>query len=128
MAQISKRNLFTFDVDAWGCKAGQRVTVGHNRAIELCDGILSGYLHGAEIVQFQDAGDMVKVCLDPCGYRTRTTQQAMRDFCKAMRLAVGVSFAKGGFSARWLAAPNDWQSLDVSDSGLITFHAIKGGR
>lgn len=98
MAQLRNHKYFKNDADVWGAKSV--VTVGHNRTLhrDEAQGTLTGRLHGHAVVTLSRDGT---VLLDPCGYRTVTTRQAMRDFVEALTgMGCGVSFAKGGFTAR----------------------------
>lgn len=76
----------------------QILRVGHNRWIEKypANGFLHGKLCGHAIFELTDKGELT---LDPCGYRTVTTRQAMKDFGRLFGIAVSASFAKDGFSA-----------------------------
>lgn len=106
MAEITKKNLFTFDVSEWQGKTIDRVKVGHNRELSFgYNGItqqpeLRCYLHGHNVCTFtRIPGDGIEVTLEDHDWRTVTTRQAMNDFLEAMGLNGGVSFAKGEFTA-----------------------------
>lgn len=81
-------------------ESGERLTVGNNRQVQwfAAAGVFSGFLHGFEIFQYAPADN--KVTLDPCGFPTTTTRQAMSDFLRYFNIPGGVSFAGGKFSAR----------------------------
>jgi hypothetical protein len=73
------------------------VKIGNNRTARLAaDGTDIFALHGHDIVTYR-SGTMT---LDPKGYRTPTTAQAMRDFVAQITpRKFSVSFAKGAFNA-----------------------------
>ncbi len=77
-----------------------RIKVGNNREIQWYHiaGVFRGFLHGFEIFQYMPADK--KVCLDPCGFPTTTTRNAMKDFLEYFNIPGSVSFAGGKFSAR----------------------------
>jgi hypothetical protein len=95
-----------------------RFRIGHNRWIECfsINGFLQGKLYGHAIFELTDKGELT---LDPCGYRTVTTRQAMKDFGRLFGIAVSVSFAKGGFSARVNGADHQ-----AGISGMISAQVV----
>lgn len=98
MAKITNHKYFTLSASVWGKK--DQVKVGNNRTIHLNQrlNVLECKLHGHTIVVFDKAGN---ITLDPCGYWTTTTRQAMKDFVEVMTgMICNPSFAKGKFSAR----------------------------
>lgn len=85
---------------------GERVTVGNNRTIEkaLLDGAMRYVcrLHGSPIMTAAlGSNGHLFVTLDDCGYRTRTTAQALQDFAAAFGARLGVSIAGGDLSIHW---------------------------
>lgn len=92
MAQIDRKAL------AKALAANYPVTVGDNRQVYNSprDGAVYGLLHGHRIVTLKGN----TLTLDPCGYHTTTTRQAMHDLIEAVaKRPVRVSFAKGEFTA-----------------------------
>ena len=81
-------------------------TVGNNRTLTRTSEGLVGMLHGHPVATFTETSDsegrLIQITLDPCGYETTTTRQAMQDFVEAITgVRCGVSFAKGEFTARF---------------------------
>lgn len=103
---------------------GASVTIGHNRTVTRVDaeGEPPRYacaLHGHTVATMIPTARDAKACrvvLDSCGYRTRTTQSAMKDFCKAFGLSVGVSFAQGQFWVRFKQIHGAWVERVQTDS------------
>ena len=100
MAQLKNINKI-FDL-----RAGGSITVGNNRTITRENrATFTGCLHGHPVFKIVcdmsgESGDC-RVTLNTCGYMTVTMRSAMNDFCSAFGVSVGVSFAKGVFSARY---------------------------
>lgn len=111
MAQLSVKPMTFADAMA---QEFSNFRVGHNRWVECfsINGFLQGKLHGHSVFELTSEGDLT---LDPCGYRTRTTAQAMRDFGRLFGIPLRVSFAGGGFTANIAGA-----EYNVGISGMIS--------
>lgn len=74
--------------------------VGHNRHMRALAGAIHCKYHNSIVVSlYPDAGCFL---LDPCGYWTVSTRQAMNDFIGALGMYGQVSFAGGNFKAHIL--------------------------
>jgi hypothetical protein len=117
MAKIDRKKLNAV-LSGDTCQA----TVGNNRTVyRVKDAApadkptIVGALHGHEIVKV--AQDLRTIILDPRGYRTVTTRQAMRDFVEAITgTPCRVSFAGGKFTAHIGGKDFAEHVLDADDS------------
>lgn len=124
MAQITKKHLFTLSREAWGIDAGKIVKVGNNRTLLLDPaGHLNFALHGNVIAQACDG----EIWLDPCGWKSRTTQAAMRDFLKACGISGGVSFAGGNVSGKYRNGEGEIIAMEHS-CGMLHFPIPEGSK
>lgn len=113
MAQIAHKEKFTFN----RMPDEKPVMVGNNRHLELTrEGMLNFYLHGHCIAQVCEG----EIWLDPCGWKSRTTQAAMRDFLKACGIIGAVSFAGGNVSGKYRNGEGDFIDMEHS-CGMLHF-------
>jgi hypothetical protein len=104
------------------------MTIGNNRTLTRINRAKwVGALHGHPI--FTIICDMgvgtdgsCRITLNTCGYMTPTTRDAMSDFCEAFGVVVGVSFAKGVFTAR-----HDGKIMNSNGYGVLKFNAQRFG-
>lgn len=124
MTQIVKKYLFTLNRETWGEDAGKLVTVGNNRTLRLDPaGHLDFALHGNVIAQVCDG----EIWLDHCGWRSRTTQAAMRDFLKACGIIGTVSFARGNVSGKYQNGEGEFIAMEHS-YGILHFPIPQGSK
>lgn len=130
MAQISNQQLFTLNPAPWGEAIGATVKVGHNRALQLdpVTDTLSFFLHGNCIAQAnRNEKGGVEIYLDPCGYRTRTTQSAMHDFLHFCRIHARVSFSAGNISGYHRDASGNLVAMEYRH-GMLYFELPVGSK
>jgi hypothetical protein len=101
MAQLKNTHRI-FDL-----KEGESLTIGNNRTVtrrKYNNGFgfqckLHG--HGVSFVSIEGTGEIAKVTLNDCGYLTRTTAEAMKDFARAFGCTLSVSIAGGVLTLRF---------------------------
>jgi hypothetical protein len=118
MAKIYKPELFQWHNFAPGLKR----KVGNNRWVSHTiagDGtkVIAGRLHSSYVFKMTPK----VIVLSAHSYHTRTTADAMQDFCEAAGFNVGVSFAKSGHWVHW----KHRSGLYVDDQFEHPVHAIK---
>ena len=136
MAKLTNTHLLSFNSSNWERNTKRNPSmyrtgrVGNNRTVELHDDLggnvngIAGKLHGSTVAYFEPDHENhdTKITLDPCGYETTTTRQAMCDFVEGFTgVRCGVSFAKGKFTARVLGTDytaNDLGLIEITVPGI----------